>query len=74
MKTLRNYDDFYTKGEPRTLSDWDQDNQMNAVLNQLMIASGVERIDEILIPGHLHLKLRNRLKYFERYFEISLSK
>ena len=67
VKSLQNYDEFYEKGEPRLLSDWDTETAlpMNPVLQQLMIASGIDRIDEILIPGVLHNKLR---KEFNIYF------
>ena len=60
VKMLKNYDEFYQKGEPRLLSDWDTEtsSQMNPVLRQLMIVSGIDKIDEILIPGSLHNKLR----------------
>ena len=63
VKNLTDYDSFFEKGEPRKLSDWNPEHQINAVLLQLMIATGVERIDEILVPGILHLKLRFGLKY-----------
>ena len=58
MRNLQNYDEFYEKGEPRTLSDWTLENPMNAVIQQLMIVAGIERVDQLMIPGHLHLKLR----------------
>lgn len=63
VKSLKNYDKFYEKGEPRTISDWDSE-PMNAVLKQLMIASKIDRIDQIMLPGILHFKLR---KGFEKY-------
>ena len=69
VKSLKNYDEFYEKGEPRLLSDWDTEtaSPMNPVLQRLMIASGIDRIDEIMIPGILHNKLRQE---FNIYFTL----
>ena len=67
VRTLKNYDEFYKKGEPRQLSDWNLETEssvrpINPVLARLMIASNIQRIDEIIQPGILHMKLRRDLK------------
>ena len=62
VKTLKNYDAFYQKGQPRLLADWETKEELrpiNPQLQQLMIASDISRIDNLLIPGILHTKLRN---------------
>ena len=59
VKSLKNYDDFYEKGEPRLLSDSSLENPINPVIQQLMIVSRRERFDQIMIPGILHFKLRS---------------
>lgn len=63
VKTLKDYDAFYQRGEPRLLSDWETGElgQINPQLQQLMIASDIERVDHQVIPGFLHFKLRNGL-------------
>ena len=60
VKTLKNYDAFYQKGEPRLLSDWETKDlrPINSQIQRLMIVSDIERIDHLLIPGILHAKLR----------------
>ena len=66
MRTLKNYDEFYEKAEPRQLSDWKTATDIrpiNPVLARLMIALDIQRVDEILQLGLLHLKLRNDSKF-----------
>ena len=68
VRTLKNYDDFYEKGEPRQLSDWENGNAcdlrpINPILARLMIASDIQRIDEIIQPPILHFKLRQDSKF-----------
>ena len=63
VRTLKNYDEFYERAEPRRLSDWDDLNAndlkpINPVLRRLMIAMNIERIDDLIQPGILHFKLR----------------
>ena len=62
VRTLKFYDAFYEKAEPRLLSDWDDEKRgdlrpINSVLKRFMIASDIQRIDEFIRPGILHFKL-----------------
>ena len=73
VQTLKDYDQFYEKGEPRQLSDWNTTTSsdlrpINPVLVRLMIASDIQRIDEIIVVPCLHLKLRKDSKILLRFF------
>ena len=79
VRTLKDYDQFYEKGEPRQLSDWDDAagsdlRPLNPVLARLMIASDIQRVDEIIQPGILHFKLRKDLNFlfYHSIFETKL--
>ena len=59
--SIKNYDSFYQKAEPRQLSDWEspknQLNPINSVIGFLMSAAKIDRVDQLFIPGILHFKL-----------------
>ena len=61
VQRIRNYDSFFEKAEPRRLSDWQSDRSLkpiNSSLLHLMNEVGVDKVEDILKPNCLHLKLR----------------